>query len=250
MNRVLKIGSWCCRFLSKYLLKYLGAECSSCAPPTHSFELLEKTVRPFDVILVEGKQRYSAAIKYLTQSNWSHAAVYIGDGVIIEAEVDSGVIKSPLNKYRGYHTRICRPISITADDQIILLDFLKSQIGYQYDLKNIFDLARYLLPTPPVPISMRRKLLYFGSGDPTKAICSSMVAMAFQKINYPILPTTQVSNNISYLRPRHYSLFTPSDFDRSPYFAVIKPTIENYFNYRELHWESELKQLSQLDYIT
>ena len=91
---------------SKLLLRYLSAECSSCAAPTHSFEILHQTIRPLDVLLVEGQHRYSTAIKYLTQSNWSHAAIYIGGGLLVEAELEFGVIESPLEKYRQFHTRI------------------------------------------------------------------------------------------------------------------------------------------------
>ncbi|MGB3134416.1 MAG: hypothetical protein WBB04_07585, partial [Candidatus Macondimonas sp.] len=35
-------------------------------------------LRPADVLLVEGNTRLSVAIKYLTQSTWSHAALYVG----------------------------------------------------------------------------------------------------------------------------------------------------------------------------
>jgi len=31
------------------------------------------------VILVEGNERISECIKYLTQSSWSHSALYVGD---------------------------------------------------------------------------------------------------------------------------------------------------------------------------
>jgi hypothetical protein len=218
------------------LLRYLSAECSSCAKPFYDLEVLATAIRPFDVLLVEGKQRYSAAIKYLTQSNWSHAAIYIGNGFLIEAELEAGVIKSPLDKYGHYNTRICRPMDLGPTDAEIIRNFLTEQIGHKYDLKNITDLARYLLPTPPVPIAMRRSLLYFGSGDPTKAICSSMIAMAFQKIHYPILPIAEQS----YFKIRHHSLFTPSDFDRSPYFSVVKPTIKSKFDYRQLPWITDI----------
>src|SRR5574337_378503 len=60
---------------------------------------------------------------------------------------------------------------------------------HRYDLKNVVDLARYLLPTPPVPVGWRRRLLALGSGEPTQAICSTMIAQAFQSVSYPILPT-------------------------------------------------------------
>ncbi|MES3014225.1 MAG: hypothetical protein V4750_10925, partial [Pseudomonadota bacterium] len=41
-------------------------------------ELLAATLRPGDVLLVEGNTRISVAIKYLTQSTWSHAALFVG----------------------------------------------------------------------------------------------------------------------------------------------------------------------------
>jgi hypothetical protein len=47
-----------------------------------------------------------------------------------------------------------------------------SRLGHTYDLKNIIDLARYLLPTPPVPLKFRHRMIALGSRDPTKAICS------------------------------------------------------------------------------
>ena len=40
------------------------------------------------------------------------------------------------------------------------------RLGHRYDLKNVFDLARYLLPLP-VPARLRGRLLAFGSGDPS-----------------------------------------------------------------------------------
>ncbi len=40
---------------------------------------LRAALRPGDVLLVEGGMKVSAAIKYLTQSTWSHAALYVGE---------------------------------------------------------------------------------------------------------------------------------------------------------------------------
>ena len=42
---------------------------------------LAATLRPGDVLLVEGNTRLSVAIKYLTQSTWSHAALFVGAAV-------------------------------------------------------------------------------------------------------------------------------------------------------------------------
>ncbi len=41
---------------------------------------LASTIRRGDILLIEGNSRISSAIKYLTQSTWSHATLYIGDG--------------------------------------------------------------------------------------------------------------------------------------------------------------------------
>jgi hypothetical protein len=43
-------------------------------PPDRLLSYLE----PADVLLVEGSSMISTAVKYLTQSTWSHAALYIG----------------------------------------------------------------------------------------------------------------------------------------------------------------------------
>lgn len=205
----------------------------------------QRLIRPGDVLLVEGCTRIGTAIKYLTQSTWSHSALYVGDrcphGPLIEADVSEGVIASPVEKYRDANTRICRPVGLSGDDLNRVLDFAIARLGNRYDLRNIFDLARYLFPTPPVPPRWRRRLLTLGSGEPTKAICSSLVAQAFQQVHYPILPYAVWSSEDPADRHlrfqiRHYSLFTPRDFDLSPYFDIVKPELRVCFDYRALPW--------------
>jgi hypothetical protein len=93
---------------------------------------------------------------------------------------------------------------------------------------------------PPLPRRWRRRLMALGSGDPTKAICSTLIAQAFQSVGYPILPGMlrrdsdpgAEDHNLDLLYIRHYSLYTPRDFDISPYFQVVKPTIEHGITYR------------------
>ncbi len=220
-------------------------------------DTLEAIMRPGDILLVEGDQRLSAAIKYLTQSTWSHAAIHVGDALgtpedgsepkrLVEVSLKYGAAAVPLSKYRSFNTRICRPVNLSEEDLRTVIDFVVSRLGIEYDLKNIFDLARYLLPTPPVPVRYRRRMLALGSGDPTRAICSTLIALAFQEVRYPILPLVETAQGKrralgSYspseiLHIRHHSLFTPRDFDLSPYFAVIKPTLEGGFDYKTLVW--------------
>jgi hypothetical protein len=200
-------------------------------------------IQPCDVLLVEGSSRISTAIKYLTQSTWSHSAICVGGAAefpLVEADVELGVSAVPFEKYVDANVRICRPVGLSMEDRKRLLDFVVARIGNTYDLKNVFDLARYLLPMPPVPVRWRRQLITFGSGEPTKAICSSLIAEAFEAVRYPILPDLESradGHNMRWVyRVRSHTAYTPRDFDLSPYFAVIKPTIERRFDYHEFPW--------------
>jgi hypothetical protein len=79
-----------------------------------------------------------------------------------------------------------------------------------------------------------------GSGDPTKAICSTLIAQAFEEVRYPILPKIELvesrETRRELLHIRHHSLYTPRDFDISPYFEVVKPTIKTGFDYKKMRW--------------
>ncbi|MFK7962839.1 MAG: YiiX/YebB-like N1pC/P60 family cysteine hydrolase [Burkholderiaceae bacterium] len=238
------------------IARYLSEERPGFVPlvePDHT-EKLRALLEPGDVILIEGTTRFSVGIKYLTQSTWSHAACYVGPddsnssdpNCVIEADVVKGVIRLPLSAYDGMNARICRPKGLTAQQKQQIKNYLESRLGDQYDLKNVVDLARWLFPTPPIPVRWRRRLLAFGSGSATSAICSTLIAQAFQSIKYPILPIIKqqtladcVGDNCAreILQIRHHSLFTPRDFDLSPYFEVVKPRINGAFNPAMLVWQ-------------
>ena len=248
-----KIG----RHLARYLSRHREAEAQvSTSPPGG----LAATILPGDVLLVDGNSGFSVAIKYLTQSSWSHAALYVGNALgtatageelptLIEADINVGIRAVPLSEYESSHTRICRPIGLTTRQIDTVCRYAIAHLGQKYDMKNIFDLARYLLPTPLVPTRWRRRLLELGSGEATQFICSSLIARAFQLIHYPILPEVLfkkgqdaacMSCYQEVLRIRHHSLFTPRDFDVSPYFQIIKPTLVDEFDPLSLNWENGL----------
>lgn len=247
-------------WLSRRLAVYLSKEICRHSTRTSTWEAMVNTLQPGDVLLVEGNTRISVAIKYLTQSTWSHAALYLGSeaslgiagigepNVVVEADLENGIRPLPLSFYRHAHTRICRPVGLSTTDIQQLAEYAISRLGHKYDMRNVFDLARYLFPTPPVPTRHRHKLLAFGSGDPTRAICSTFIAEGFQQLRYPILPVVKTlpaddpdceDCELERFRIRHHSLFTPRDFDSSPYFRIIKPTIEGNFDYRAIDWEDQ-----------
>jgi len=245
------------RRLSRFLSKP-GA--SSAWINTHHPEALADTLRPGDVLLVEGTSRISTAIKFLTQSTWSHAAIYVGDAlgeptsgderrVLIEADLIDGVRAVPLSLYARSHTRICRPVGLRPDDLRRVIEYVTARIGQQYDLGNLLDLARFLFPFPPVPARWRRRLISLGAGQPTRAICSTLVAGAFQSVRYPVLPYVTLIDSTDPCKKQHCreilhihdsQLFAPRDFDISPYFRIIKPTIEFGFDYHALQWADDI----------
>lgn len=250
---------WLLEWLGRKLAKYLSeVRPASTRLATSPPEKLAGSLEPGDVLLIEGNTRISVAIKYLTQSTWSHSALCIGDAlgapppgeepkVLIEADMRAGVRAVPLSHFAGLHTRICRPVGLQPDEVKKVVEFAVARLGEAYDMKNVIDLARYLLPTPPVPTRFRRHLIALGSGDPTRAICSTLIAEAFGSVHYPILPiyvpltaggqTEQVQEEM--LRIRHHSLYVPRDFDISPYFAIVKPSLLHGFDYRKLRWAEQ-----------
>jgi hypothetical protein len=241
--------------IGRALAVYLSKPIAKPGGSSTDARLVAETLIPGDVLLIEGNTRMSAAIRYLTQSTWSHAALFVGarpdlpsvqgePAALIEADVLHGVRAVPLSTYSRYRVRICRPVSLTPADSERLIRYAMQRLGHQYDLKNVLDLARYLFPIP-VPARLRRRLMAFGSGDPTRAICSTLIAQAFDSVRYPILPVishrpdadSEEADRVRELwRIRHYSLYVPRDFDASPFFAVIKPRIARPFDYRHAPW--------------
>jgi len=235
----------------RVIARYLERPAAGYEPFTPSDpDALRAALEPGDVLLVEGNTHIAGVIKYLTQSTWSHAALYVGpigdrvseDGeplVLVEANIGVGVVAAPLSKYARFHTRICRPVGLTEDDRARVCVYAAERIGFDYDVKNILDLLRYLFPLP-VPQRWRRRMMALGSGHPTRIICSALIAQAFQRVGYPILPKVRYDGSVlaraQMMEIRHSSLYAPRDFDISPYFEVVKPTIRHGFDYKALGW--------------
>ena len=102
--------------LGKRLARFLSRERADFQPliPTSEAQL-RANLQVGDVLLVEGSSRASSAIKFLTQSTWSHAALYIGDeaanipglpegACMIEADMAEGVRAVCLEAFAGLHT--------------------------------------------------------------------------------------------------------------------------------------------------
>ena len=246
-------------------------------------DALTRHLRKGDVLLVDGDTRIAVVIKYLTQSSWSHAGLYIGDellrrggetaqraraefgddaGRLMVEALPEGVLASPVTKYVDYNLRLVRPHRLRSHDLRTILDDAVAAIGWRYDLRNVLDLARYLIPVRIVPDRFRRTALHFGSGAPTEVICSSLLGRLFQQVRFPILPHIEFPHGFDAPRPRrragvlrlvfghesqrftglfhmrHPTLLTPRDFDLSPYFEIVKFNViaDGRFDYHRIRW--------------
>ncbi len=250
---------------------------------------LQRHVRKGDVLLVEGDSRVSAMVRYLTQSCWSHSALYVGDELVrrgglvgelalrqygdeartllVEA-LPQGVVASPLSKYIDFNIRLVRPHRLRPEHLAGIMDEAVAAMGLHYDLRNVLDLARYLLPVSLIPRRFRRAALHFGSGAPTEVICSSLIGRLFQQAGFPIVPPLETPGGFDahaprrrgwlerilghdsfeytgLFRMRHPNLLTPRDFDLSPYFEIVKFNViaDGHFDYQRIRWADDGPEL-------
>ena len=214
--------------------------------PLCDFERISREVKACDVVLIEGRSRVSEVIKMITQSSWSHAALYIGrlhdiedpavrealekhyDGwaekqLIIESELGMGTVVRPLTVYEQEHLRVCRPRGLGYRDSQSVITYAVSQLGTAYNVRQIFDLARFFFPWFIMPRRWRSSLFSTKPGKSTQTVCSTMIAEAFGSIQFPILPLVKrIEDDRVQLFRRNPKLCVPRDFDYSPYFDIIK----------------------------
>jgi len=230
----------------------------------YDFNRLKYEIRPGDVLLIEGRSRISSIIRTITQSPWTHAALYIGRMIdfeddemqktisehievkdntrlIIEDLLDRGSVITPLNSYRNHHIRICRPIGITPSDMHLVIHYAVRSLGQPYNVRHLLDLTRFMLPWTILPRRWGSSLFRTSTGKPESGICSSLIAEAFSSVQFPVLPfvKSHEQEGIEVFQ-RNPHLFTPKDFDYSPYFEIIKYPLFNPDEplpyYRRLPW--------------
>lgn len=116
--------------------------------------------------------------------------------VLVEANLGQGVVSAPLSKYRFGHVRVCRPHALTPQDRAAIVQFMISHIGLTYDTRNVVDLMRYLFP-PADPGAMAAARPRPRVRSPTRAICSTRIAHAFQRSAIPSCNTPNGATTIA-----------------------------------------------------
>lgn len=223
-------------------------------------------VRSADVLLVEGRNRISQIVRRTTQSPWTHAALYIGhihniddpllreivhkqykgpptEQLLVESIIGEGTIIVPISKYKNDHIRVCRPTGLSHLDAQKVITYAIHTIGTEYNIRHFFDLGRFLLANKFIPRRWNSTLFEKNPDKTKQEICSSMLARAFASVKFPILPLIQQNDQKALeLIYRNPKLYTPSDFDYSPYFDIIKypmMPVAGFSIYRHLPWKED-----------
>lgn len=258
--------------MSHRFIRWLQAEVNTDDDkyPLCDFQRILYELRPCDVLLLEGKSRISNIIRLVTQSPWTHTALYIGrlyeienahtrarikafyhcepnEQLLIESILGQGTIIVPVSKYKQFHIRLCRPKGLSLIDSQRVIDHAVSHLGRSYDIRHNVDLARFLLPWSFMPKRWRSSLFDSNPGTATKEICSLMIADAFSSVNFPILPIIKQNDQQQLtIQSRNPKLFTPSDFDYSPFFEIIKYPLFQLDEpgiYHHLPWQKQSEKI-------
>ena len=199
-------------------------------------EGLKRALRPGDVILIEGEHWVSDWIKVFSYHTWTHCVMWVGESPILPKGVNRdfvekggnvveslmkdadgnkrGIVLTNLDKYQDCNLRICRPMGITRDRLRLAIRFVLDHIGCEYDELNLTEFVHFTFandndPTKPI-----------GQLDDGKFTCSSLMAAAFDSVEFPIIHFYDQTQNV-YV-PYHPTQVQPKDFDLSLNFQIIK----------------------------
>ncbi|MNS62662.1 hypothetical protein D3C72_957310 [compost metagenome] len=108
-------------------------------------EGLKEQLKPGDVLL---RRTEGTSGNYFIPSWWKHAAVYVGNGKVVEATF-AGVKTTSLKEFfeHGDHAAVVRAKDLTEDEQKAMAKFARRQEGKPYDFDVDFNDASRLTCT-------------------------------------------------------------------------------------------------------
>lgn len=165
---------------------------------------LKNVLQCGDVILVEGNKLVSRVIMAVTHSTWSHCAMYVGEGNMIDPLPSTGTVISKVDVLKDLNIRVCRPMDLPEEQRVKVCQFALSHLGRRYDHINVSNiLFSYFRRN-------RDHALFLGDISQSSEVCSGLIAEAYNQIGFTILEGV------------NFSQIVPGDFDLSPNFEVVK----------------------------
>jgi len=128
--------------------------------------------KPGDYFVVKTHGLAGLAIRLGTFSDWNHAGIYIGDGLIIEAR-PTGVSISNLNKYDGYTIAWNQHENLTDAQRTKIVERAKKFVGGSYGAWSIIVIGLKCVGLSVLPNLIRR------AENEDSVICSQLVAWSY-----------------------------------------------------------------------
>ena len=124
-----------------------------------------------DVVAYKGDGFISQTIVNVTNSSYSHVAIYVGSEVLVEGDGYSGQVKyKPISDYKN-HLVIYTLDSLTDEQRQKIVKYMESKVGLKYD--------RLLLLWLFIKYKLHIKLPY---RNDTKVVCSEICNDAYKSI--------------------------------------------------------------------
>ncbi|HET9403284.1 MAG TPA: distant relative of cell wall-associated hydrolase [Burkholderiales bacterium] len=171
---------------------------SSIAPKNNDAPLLPEGLRQGDIILTSDPGFVSASIQLMTLAPVSHAAIYIGDGKVVEA-VRPAVRVRALDEVMAEGTVVLAfrhpELSTEQARNISNYALQKTGTGFNYfgvTLHVPFSITRRLCELPLLPSPLRDACLrgigalHYLAAAETQTFCSQLVLDAYRQAGVPI----------------------------------------------------------------
>jgi permuted papain-like amidase YaeF/Yiix C92 family enzyme len=166
---------------------------SSVVPPVDDALLAPQRLQPGDIVLTSASTLRSGGIRLMTWSSVSHAALYIGEGWIVEA-LGSGVHVRRLEGLLAEESIavVLRHPGLRPQQQAQITDYALEQAGARFNFVGVtlhvpFSLARRACEMPPLlPEAVRDVcvrsvgVLNYLAASETQLFCSQLVMQAYQ----------------------------------------------------------------------
>lgn len=215
--------------LVSYLVEPNGRSASFVQP----LELRDAGERllPGDIILVLGRTRFSSIVCRLTQSRWSHVAIYVGPDphgdCIVEADVEKGVRRIGFAQLDARSVCVLRHRAMTEAHRASLVAFLDKIVGHPYSTDHALAMCCLLVGGPRLGGYLHERMQR--GQIPAEFICSSLVAYAFATAGVPLdIPQSARSRKRHNAPPQlPHTLVVPGDF-------ALVPGLESIFDSRQV----------------
>lgn len=148
---------------------------------------------------------------------WTHTALYVGAGEIIEAQPSGIAKKSFVETYfnkNDYNFVIMRHKSISAEEINTLVEFCSRQSGSKYDFKALAYFVLVLITPPTLSFLLESKMLNKCLNTSDSYFCSELIADGFLH-----------ANCYGFDRPPHQVM--PVDFNNEYGFNIVEERVKS-----------------------